>query len=104
MPRRQDFLNALRARQCAMTDPQTQTAMMADAACGMLRMARALVESRRSIELAGLQDAIGRLCAACFDLPPEQGRAMRPQLTAVLAELDALSLALRATAEGDMDA
>jgi len=73
---------------------------MAEAACGTLRMARALVESRRHVDLAGLQDAIGRLCAASLDLPPEQGRAMRPQLAAVLAELDALERAMHAADGG----
>ena len=73
---------------------------MAEAACGTLRMARALVESRRHVDLAGLQDAVGRLCAASLDLPPEQGRALRPQLAAVLAELDALARAMQAAGGG----
>ena len=73
---------------------------MAEAACGTLRMARALVESRRHVDLAGLQDAVGRLCAASLDLPPEQGRALRPQLAAVLAELDALARAMQAADVG----
>jgi tRNA U34 5-methylaminomethyl-2-thiouridine-forming methyltransferase MnmC len=83
-----------------MSDPQTQAATMAEAACGTLRMARALVESRRHVDLAGLQDAVGRLCAASLDLPPEQGRALRPQLAAVLAELDALARAMQAADGG----
>jgi hypothetical protein len=78
-----------------MTDPVTQAAAMAEAASGTLRLARALVEARRSVDLAGLQNAIGRMCAAALDLPPEQGRALRPQLAAVLAELDALERAMR---------
>ena len=83
-----------------MSDPQTQAATMAEAACGTLRMARALVESRRHVDLAGLQDAVGRLCAASLDLPPAQGRALRPQLAAVLAELDALERAMQAADGG----
>jgi len=86
-----------------MTDPQTRASAMAEAACATLRVARALVESRRSVDLAGLQDAVGRLCAACLDLPPEQGRTLRPQLATVLGELDALSVALRGAAAGDAD-
>ena len=79
-----------------MIDPQTQAARMAEAASGTLRLARALVESRRSVDLSGLQEAVGRLCAAALDLPPEQGRALRPQLVAVLSELEALEQAMRA--------
>ncbi len=81
-----------------MTDPQTQAAAMADAACGVLRMARSLVQSRRTIDLGGLQDSVGRLCAATFDLPYDEGRAIRPKLAAVLAELDALETALHMAA------
>ena len=83
-----------------MSDPQTQAATMAEAACGTLRMARALVESRRPVDLAGLQDSVGRLCAASLDLPPEQGRALRPRLAAVLAELDALEQAMQRAGKG----
>lgn len=74
---------------------------MAEAACGTLRVARVLVELSRPVDLAGLEDAVGRLCAAILDLPPEQGRTLRPQLAAVLAELDALEGAVRATGAGD---
>jgi hypothetical protein len=81
-----------------MTDPQTQAAAMADAACGVLRMARSLVQSRRTIDLGGLQDNVGRLCAATFDLEYREARAIRPKLAAVLAELDALETALHTAA------
>lgn len=87
-----------------MTDPQTQAATMAEAARGTLRLARALVKSRRSVDLGGLQDQVGRLCAACLDLPPAQGRALRAELVTVLAELDALSVAIRAAADARGDA
>lgn len=69
---------------------------MAEAICGTLRVARALVAADRSVDLAGLQEAIGRLCAAALDLPPEAGRALRPQLATVLSELDSLEHAMRA--------
>ena len=62
-------------------------------------MALVLARSHRSIDLAGLDQEIGRLCAASLDLPPEQGRAMRPLLATVLAELDALSACVTALAE-----
>jgi hypothetical protein len=81
-----------------MSDPQTQAAALAEAACGMLRMARALVESRRAVDLNGLQDAVGRLCAATLDLPLDEGRPLRPQLVAVLAELDGLEQAIHVAA------
>jgi hypothetical protein len=81
-----------------MSDPQTQAAAMADAACGTLRVARALVESHRPVDLGGLQNSIGRLCAAVFDLEREHGRPLRLQLIDVLAELNALEQALHVAA------
>jgi hypothetical protein len=61
-----------------------------DAIHGTLSVARGLVRARRQIDLRGLEQDVGQICAACLDLPPEQGRAMRPRLQALLAELDAL--------------
>ena len=58
-------------------------------------VARALVRGGRTLNLAGMDDGVGLLCAQALDLPAARGRAMLPQLTAVLAEIDALSGALR---------
>ena len=62
----------------------------------MLRVAQALVREGREIDLTGLEDRIGRLCAGALDLPPESGRAMRPELIELRAGADALAGALRA--------
>ncbi len=79
--------------------PSDRAAAVAEAITGMLRMAQLLTRSRRRIDLAGLEEKVGRLCAAALDLPPAEGRAMRPLLATVLAELDALSLCVAALAE-----
>ena len=68
----------------------------ATAVTGLLRMARVLAESGRPIDLTGLEQEVGRLCAASLDLAPAEGRAMRAELAAVLAELDALSACVAA--------
>ena len=60
----------------------------------MLRMARALLDSQRDLDLTGLDRMVGPLCARALDLPPAQGRAVRPLLIGLLAELDALQAAL----------
>ena len=73
-----------------MTAPAHVAARL-DAINGTLRVARGLVRARRRIDLTGLDEDVGLLCAASLDLPPEQGRAMRPRLQAVLAQLDALA-------------
>ena len=43
-------------------------------------LARALAEAGRAIDLAGLDGQVGLLCAKSLDLPPDQGRAVRPRL------------------------
>ncbi len=60
----------------------------------MLRLARGMVEAGRRVELEGLDQMVGRLCARCLDLPPEEGRALRPVLAALLVEIDALNASL----------
>lgn len=60
---------------------------------GVVRLARVLAAARRPLDLAGLDELAGRLCAAALDLPPEQGRTLRPALAALLDELDALAAA-----------
>ena len=57
----------------------------------MLRMAHALVTRGRNVDLTGLERQIGLLCAKTLDLPPEDGRELRPVLINLLADLDALS-------------
>src|SRR5271165_3623576 len=70
----------------------------AQAIAAMLRLAGSLAESGREIDLAGLDMQVGRLCAGAIDLPPEQGRALRNDLCAVLAAHEALAAILGARA------
>jgi len=61
-----------------------------------LAVARALVLSGREVDLAGLQDGIGMLCAQSLDLPREEGHVMVPVLRELMAQVEALTAALRA--------
>lgn len=49
--------------------------------------ARALVDSNREVDLTGLECEIGLLCAKSLDLPPEEGRRIRPRLIALFLSL-----------------
>lgn len=71
---------------------------LAEAAHGALRMAASLVAAGRAVDLDGLQDPVGRVCAGCLDLPPALGRAMRPLLTELVAEIDRLAGLMHAPA------
>lgn len=63
---------------------------------GLLRVAQALLREGRAVDLSGLEEQIGRLCAAALDLAPEPGRGLRDELIALLAEVEALAVVLRA--------
>ena len=73
----------------------------ADDLARTLGVARGLVDAGRAVDLAGLEDQVGLLCAKALDLPRDEGRVMRGELVALLARLDGLSVALRRAHEGD---
>ena len=79
--------------------PSERAAAAAWAMAGTLQLARSLAQSHASLDLAGLEWDIGRLCATSLDLPPDEGRSLRPLLGSVLAELDALRACLAAQSE-----
>ena len=74
-----------------MVPPEIQAARLAHFLRATLREARGVVERRNRVDLAIMKWHVGRLCAACLDLPPAEGRALRSALVEVLAELDALT-------------
>ncbi|HVC62662.1 MAG TPA: hypothetical protein VND19_20135 [Acetobacteraceae bacterium] len=59
-----------------------------------LGIARSLVRAGKRVDLTGLDAEMGYVCARTLDLPPDQGRSLRPVLLGLRAELDALSGAL----------
>jgi hypothetical protein len=61
-------------------------------------LARALAGSGRAIDLTGLDHEVGLLCAKSLDLPPDQGRCVRPRLIALSGAIEALSRVLAARA------
>jgi len=68
---------------------------MIAAAASTIRMARSLHGTGRLIDIEGLDRMIGVLCARALDLPPDQGRIVRPDLALLLIELDTLSVAMQ---------
>jgi hypothetical protein len=56
--------------------------------------AAALARATYAIDLAGLDDEVGRLCAGALDLPVYQGRIIRRRLQALMTEIDALREAI----------
>jgi hypothetical protein len=74
--------------------PMRSVLALADGLAKTLRIAKALLQSGREIDIAGLETMIGLLCARALDLPPEHGRAVRPELIALRKETDQLILLL----------
>jgi hypothetical protein len=68
-----------------------RTRAAAENVAATLRIASAFAGSGRRIDLAGLDNEVGKLCAGVLDLPPPLGLAMRPCLVSLLAELDHLA-------------
>ncbi len=77
-------------------DARAQATALAEQACRTVAVARALLASGRRVDLTGLDRSVGLLCAKALDLQPEEGRAARAELVQLMAELDLLSLAMRA--------
>jgi hypothetical protein len=67
---------------------------LADGLGQMLRVAGALIQGGRDVDLAGLEGQVGLLCAKTLDLPAEEGRALRPLLHDLRAGIDTLTAAI----------
>ena len=88
----------------AVEDPPEKQRQLHELASRLLRtigVARALVRSGRTLNLDGMDDGVGLLCAQALDLPPADGQAMLPQLRDVLASVDELTAALHQADEDD---
>ena len=59
-----------------------------------LSTARILLEAGRDVDLSGLQDCIGELCARVLDLAPAIGLELRALLIALREEADRTSAVL----------
>ena len=72
---------------------------MADELTETVGMARVLASSGRVVDLTGLDQDVGLLCAKSLDLSPDQGRSLRPSLIVLSVAMDTLSRVLAAQAE-----
>lgn len=71
-----------------------------DGLLATLRLAQALTESGERIDLTGLDDQIGRLCAGALDLPPTISRALRADMAQLGLQISALTTTLRTQSPG----
>lgn len=76
-------------------DAQAQVFELAEQVSRMLGVATAMVASGRRVDLAGLQQNVGVLCAKSLDLPPGRAGLAKAELVRVAASLDALTEKMR---------
>jgi hypothetical protein len=79
-------------------DPVAAVRVLADELTSTISLACAFAEAGRAIDLTGLDDRVGLLCAKSLDLPPDEGRRVCSRLIALSGAIEALSRALTARA------
>ncbi len=65
-----------------------------------MALARALIQSGRTLDLTGVEDGVGLLCAQTLDLPLDDARELLPALHDLLSQLDQVSAAVHASLRG----
>jgi hypothetical protein len=71
---------------------------LADELTKLVGVACEFVIAGHTIDLTGLNDQVGLLCAKSLDLPRDAGRGIRPRLIALSGSMEALSRALQKAA------
>ena len=74
--------------------PMDDVMAMAKQAHGLVAVSRAMFASGRRVELAGLDGAVGLVCAKAIDLPPGEAWLVREELVRLAAELAELAALL----------
>jgi hypothetical protein len=72
-------------------DPVGAVRAMAKELMQTIDVAGALASSGRVVDLTGLDEQVGLLCAKSLDLPPDEGRRLRPDLIMLSGTLETLS-------------
>jgi hypothetical protein len=81
--------------------PAQRVADMGSRISRTLGIARALAESGRELDLRGIEDGVGRLCAQTLDLPSAEAHGMVFMLREILTQVDALTAILAREARAD---
>ncbi len=76
-------------------DPERELLALTEQTVHIVAVAQALVASHRIVDIGGLQQQVGLLCAKALDLPPNQTGFARIELQRLAAEMAALHSAMR---------
>ena len=77
-------------------DPEVEVLALAEQTARMVAVTQALVASRRHVDIGGLQNQIGLLCAKALDLPPSKTGFLKLELRRLVSSLDLLNATMRA--------
>ncbi len=75
--------------------PVERVAEMIDGLARTIQLSRALADANRPLELAGLENMVGLLCARLLDLDYAEGRGLRGRLIGLERVLAGLEARLR---------
>lgn len=75
-------------------DAEQDILALSDQTMRVISIAAALAESARPVDLDGLQDQVGLLCAKALDLPPGQTGFAKLELRRLVDGLDSLKEAM----------
>ena len=81
-------------------DRKQRLSVLASRLSRTIGVARALAQNGRTVDLTGLDDGIGLLCAQTLDLGLQDGRELLPLLHDVLAQVNALTADLHLAGAG----
>ena len=79
-------------------DPEAEVLALSEQTARMIAVAHALVVSQRHVDVQGLQNHIGLLCAKALDLPTSKTGFLKLELKRLASGLDALHATMRENA------
>lgn len=79
-------------------DPEAEILALSAQTARMVAVAQTLVASQRYIDVQGLQDHVGLLCAKALDLPSSKTGFLKLELKRLSSALDELTATLRVNA------
>ena len=76
-------------------DPEVEVLALAEQTARMVAVTQALVASQRHVDIGGLQNQVGLLCAKALDLPPSKTGFLKLELRRLASSLDLLNATMR---------
>lgn len=79
-------------------DLEAEVLALTDQTARMISVMQALVSSQRHVDIQGLQNHVGLLCAKALDLPPAKTGFLKLELKRLGSSLDVLHATMRENA------